>query len=153
MIPDVGSPVGIPAAIRANSSPGWLHGAGRDARSPNVRPSRTSFARTYTSADVRLLAHTDTLHGTLSGLATKKLMACAYGVFGDARLSWSICRSHDRSDASSVHREGSLRSRSASFMLCNRILAVLLNAVRSVRSSQATDRSTRSGCANGNFIS
>jgi transposase InsO family protein len=49
------------------------------------RASRTSFARTYTSADVRLLAHTDTLHGTLSGLATKKLMERAYGVFGDAR--------------------------------------------------------------------
>ena len=53
--------------------------------------SRTSFARTYTSADVRLLAHTDTLHSTLSGLATKKLMALghpverAYGIFGDAR--------------------------------------------------------------------
>ena len=49
------------------------------------RASRTSFARTYTSADVLLLAHTDTLHGTLSGLATKKLMERAYGVFGDAR--------------------------------------------------------------------
>jgi len=36
--------------------------------------SRTSFARIYTGADVLLLAHTDTLHGTLSGLATKKLM-------------------------------------------------------------------------------
>src|SRR5438132_7308889 len=47
--------------------------------------SRTSFARTYTAADVRLLAHTDTLHGTLSGLATKKLMERAYGIFGDAR--------------------------------------------------------------------
>ena len=49
------------------------------------RASRTSFARTYTNADLRLLAHTDTLHGTLSGLATKKLMERAYGVFGDAR--------------------------------------------------------------------
>lgn len=47
--------------------------------------SRTSFTRTYTSADVLLLAHTDTLHGTLSGLATKKLMERAYGVFGDIR--------------------------------------------------------------------
>jgi transposase InsO family protein len=47
--------------------------------------SRTSFGRTYTSADVRLLAQTDTLHSTLSGLATKKLMERAYGVFGDAR--------------------------------------------------------------------
>ncbi len=42
--------------------------------------SRTSFARTYTSADVRLLAHTDTLHSTLSGLATKKLMALGHPV-------------------------------------------------------------------------
>lgn len=47
--------------------------------------SRTRFARTYTSADVLLLAHTDTLHGTLSGPATKKLMERAYGVFGDVR--------------------------------------------------------------------
>jgi transposase InsO family protein len=45
--------------------------------------SRTSFARTYTAADVRLLAHTDTLHGTLSGLATKKLMERAYSIFGE----------------------------------------------------------------------
>jgi transposase InsO family protein len=49
--------------------------------------SRTSFARTYTSADVLLLAKTDTWHGTLSGLATKKLMERAYGVFGDARYA------------------------------------------------------------------
>ena len=49
------------------------------------RASRTSFARTYTAADVLLLAHTDTLHGTLSGLATKKLMERAYGVFSDVR--------------------------------------------------------------------
>jgi hypothetical protein len=34
---------------------------------------------------VLLLAHTDTLHGTLSGLATKKLMERAYGVFSDVR--------------------------------------------------------------------
>ena len=47
--------------------------------------SRTRFARTYTSADVILLAHTDTLHGTLSGLATKKLMERAYRLFGDPR--------------------------------------------------------------------
>ena len=32
------------------------------------------FARTYTAADVALLAATDALHGTLSGPATKKLM-------------------------------------------------------------------------------
>ena len=49
------------------------------------RGSRTSFARIYTGADVLLLAHTDTLHGALSGLATKKLMERAYGIFGDNR--------------------------------------------------------------------
>ena len=48
------------------------------------RGSRTSFARTYTEADVRLLAATDTLHGTLSGLATKKLMERALGLFGES---------------------------------------------------------------------
>lgn len=47
--------------------------------------SRTSFASIYTGADVLLLAHTDTLHGTLSGLATRKLMERAYGLFGDTR--------------------------------------------------------------------
>ena len=51
------------------------------------RASHTSFAHTYTIADVLLLAHTDTLHGTLSGLATKKLMERAYCVFGDARYA------------------------------------------------------------------
>ena len=49
------------------------------------RASRTSFARTFTNADVLLLAHTDTLHGTLSGLATKKLMERAYRVFAETR--------------------------------------------------------------------
>jgi transposase InsO family protein len=48
------------------------------------RASRTSFARTFTHADVLLLARTDTLHGTLSGPATKKLMERAYQVFGEA---------------------------------------------------------------------
>ena len=58
------------------------------ARTPLVkrfRASRTSFGRTFTEADVRLLAHTDALHGTLSGPATRKLMERACGVFGDAR--------------------------------------------------------------------
>jgi hypothetical protein len=49
------------------------------------RASRSSFARRYTAADVRLLAEIDTLHGTLSGPATKKLMERACQVFGDAR--------------------------------------------------------------------
>ena len=60
-------------------------GAERRPLTKRYRGSRTSFASIYTSADVRLLAHTDTLHGTLSGLATKKLMERAYGVFDDAR--------------------------------------------------------------------
>jgi transposase InsO family protein len=60
-------------------------GAERGPLSKRYRGSRTSFARTYTSADVVLLAATDTLHGTLSGLATKKLMERAYQVFADVR--------------------------------------------------------------------
>jgi transposase InsO family protein len=49
------------------------------------RGSRTRFTCTYTATDIVLLAQTDTLHGALSGLATKKLMERAYGVFGDLR--------------------------------------------------------------------
>ncbi|MBI3375486.1 MAG: transposase family protein [Betaproteobacteria bacterium] len=49
------------------------------------RGSRTSFACTYTSADVLLLAQTDSLHGTLSGLATKKLMERAFELFREVR--------------------------------------------------------------------
>ena len=52
----------------------------------------SGYSRIYTSADLRLSAHTDTLHGTLSGLATKKLMERAYGVFGDARQVWTKTR-------------------------------------------------------------
>jgi hypothetical protein len=48
------------------------------------RASRTSFTRTFTDADVVLLARTDTPHGTLSGPATKKLMEQACNVFGEA---------------------------------------------------------------------
>jgi transposase InsO family protein len=49
------------------------------------RASRTSFARIFTHADVLLLAHTDTLHGTLCGSATKKIMERAFEVFGERR--------------------------------------------------------------------
>ena len=49
------------------------------------RAQRIGFTRTYTDADVLLLAHTDTLHGTLSGPATKKLMERAFKVFGEPR--------------------------------------------------------------------
>jgi transposase InsO family protein len=62
-------------------------GGERRPLSKRYHGSRTSFARTYTSADVLLLAHTDTLHGTLSGLATKKLMERACHVFGDTRYA------------------------------------------------------------------
>lgn len=62
-------------------------GAERRPLIKRYRASRTSFARTYTAADVLLLADTDTLHGTLSGLATKKLMERAYCRFGDARYA------------------------------------------------------------------
>ena len=47
------------------------------------RAPRVGFARRYNDADVRLLAQIDSLHGTLSGLATKKLMERAFHVFGD----------------------------------------------------------------------
>lgn len=60
-------------------------GGERRPLSKRYRGSRTSFASTYTSADVLLLAHTDTLHGALSGLATKKLMERACHIFGDTR--------------------------------------------------------------------
>ena len=60
-------------------------GGERGGLTKRYRGSRTSFVRTYTNADVVLLAATDTLHGTLSGLATKKLMERAYLVFADAR--------------------------------------------------------------------
>jgi transposase InsO family protein len=43
------------------------------------------FARRYTAADIRLLAEVDALHGTRSGLATRKLCERMYHVFGDAR--------------------------------------------------------------------
>jgi hypothetical protein len=60
-------------------------GGERRAMAKRYRGSRTSFARTYTGADIHVLAQTDTLHGTLSGLATKKLMERAWGLFGDIR--------------------------------------------------------------------
>ena len=38
------------------------------------RLPRSRFPRRYTEADLRLLAHTDEIHGTLSGPATKKVL-------------------------------------------------------------------------------
>jgi hypothetical protein len=46
---------------------------------------RIGFKRTFTDADVLLLAHTDTLHDTLSGPATKKLMERAFTLFRERR--------------------------------------------------------------------
>lgn len=45
-----------------------------------------AIARHYQDADVRLLAEVDTLHGTLSGPATRKLCERAFLVFGDTRF-------------------------------------------------------------------
>ncbi len=44
--------------------------------------ARHRFERRYTTRDVRLLAKTDELHGTLSGPATKKIFEREFGVFG-----------------------------------------------------------------------
>lgn len=55
----------------------------RDRRGPPATP----FARRYTPQDVALLAEVDTLHGTLSGPATRKLCERALMVFGDARFT------------------------------------------------------------------
>jgi transposase InsO family protein len=60
-------------------------GAERAPLLKRYRGSRTSFASRYTVADVLLLAHTDSLHGTLSGPATKKLMERAWSLYGDPR--------------------------------------------------------------------
>lgn len=54
----------------------------RDRRGRPAKP----FARRYTSADIRLLAEVDRLHGTLSGPATRKLCERAFRVYGDARF-------------------------------------------------------------------
>jgi transposase InsO family protein len=60
-------------------------GADRAPLLKGYRGSRTSFSSVYTLADVLLLAYTDSLHGTLSGPATKKLMERAWSLFGDPR--------------------------------------------------------------------
>lgn len=53
----------------------------RDRRGPPAKP----FERRYTRADVAALAEIDTLHGTLSGPATRKLCERALELFGDQR--------------------------------------------------------------------
>lgn len=49
--------------------------------------NRSSFGRKFSPADVRLLAHTDRLHGTLSGPATKVLLERALRLDGDTRYT------------------------------------------------------------------
>ena len=58
---------------------------GKLAKRQGMAPAR-GFTCHYTIADVALLAEMDTLHSTLSGPATKKLMERALLVFGDARF-------------------------------------------------------------------
>jgi hypothetical protein len=53
----------------------------------SYRAPTHGFARRFTDADVALLATTDTLHGTLSGPATRHLMQRALAIYGDARYS------------------------------------------------------------------
>jgi len=51
------------------------------------RPPKLGFARRFTDADIALLAETDNLHSTLSGPATRHLMARALTVYGDTRYA------------------------------------------------------------------
>lgn len=59
----------------------------RGALAKRYRPPAQGFVRTYTLADVALLAETDALHNGLSGLATRHLMQRALVVFGDTRYA------------------------------------------------------------------
>jgi transposase InsO family protein len=47
---------------------------------------KAGFRRRYTAADVALLAEVDSLHGTLSGPATRALLGRALRVYGDVRF-------------------------------------------------------------------
>ena len=54
-------------------------------------PPRQGFARKFTASDVALLAHTDALHGTLSGPATKILMQRAWQLYRDTSYERLAC--------------------------------------------------------------
>lgn len=61
-----------------------------------ARRGSQGFKKWYTDADIRLLAHTDACHSTLSGLATKKILERQYLIYRDkqyARLA-TISVSH-----------------------------------------------------------
>lgn len=62
----------------------------QDRRGPPAKP----FRRRFTDADIRLLAELDTLHGTLSGNATRKLCERAWQLFGDTRYERLATVSH-----------------------------------------------------------
>lgn len=66
---------------------------------------KAGFRRRYTAQDVALLAEVDTLHGTLSGPATRVLLERALRVFGDTRF--------ERLAAISVAHLYNLRKRTA----------------------------------------
>ena len=51
------------------------------------RLPRSRFPRRYTEADLRLLAHTDEVHGTLSGPTTKKILEREAEVYGHANYA------------------------------------------------------------------
>lgn len=53
----------------------------------HYRATTTSYARKFTAEDVVLLAELDSLHGTLSGPATRVLLARAWQLFGQARYA------------------------------------------------------------------
>jgi transposase InsO family protein len=56
-------------------------------RDRRARPPANAFRRRYLAEDVALLAELDTLHGTLSGPATRKLCERAYTIFNDQRFA------------------------------------------------------------------
>ena len=58
-------------------------GLGGAALAKRYAPPQQGFARKFTAADVALLAHTDGLHNTLSGPATKFLMLRAWQLYRD----------------------------------------------------------------------
>ena len=55
-------------------------------RDRRARAPRNAFRRRYLPEDIALLAEVDALHGTLSGLATRKLCERALHRFGDTRF-------------------------------------------------------------------